>query len=815
MADGTAVTFYSYKGGVGRTLALANVAAALAGWGYRVLCVDWDLEAPGLSRYFHPWIEVPSAGLVDLMEEVAAGEPPNLQRATVTVAAPGLEDRLALIPAGRQDDNFVSRVQGINWSDLYENHELGLVLEQMRSDWLRQFDFLLIDSRTGITDIGGICTVQLPDILVVMFGANYQSLDGAIEVAQRAIKARQSLPYDRARLLILPIPSRFDAREEYDRAMRWQHIFSERLSQFYSDWAVKETAPGQLIERTTIPYFARWSFGEELPIVTEKMRGPDFISYHLETLAALVAHRLARSDLLVESTESYIDAAQRAGLRGGRFEYDVFISYSRGTRQVAQKLTDQLRSFAVRVFLEEENAVLGGDWTAESDRKLAQSQHLAVVVGPEMSRWQRREVERFIKQTVDEGSERSVFPILVGDATARALPSLLQHTQDYDTRQRPIRRIATDIALAVLSGVSASDLSHSPTALDKLAGVLRGQENLDGARTLYERALAIRETQLGPDNPDTAISLRNLASVLYLQGDLDGARTLLERALTIFENRLGPDDLDTAITLNNLAGVLRAQGDLDGARTLYERALAIRETQLGPDNPDTAISLRNLANVLRAQGDLDGARTLLERALAIREAHLGRSHPLTAQSLDDLAGVLRAQGDLDGARTLLERALTIREARLGSDNPDTAISLRNLANVLRAQGDLDGARTLLERALAIREAHLGRSHPLTAQSLDDLAGVLRAQGDLDGARTLLERALTIREARLGPDNPDTAITLTELARVLLAQENLDGARTLLERALTIREARLGPARLKNTLSREQLAAVVEALAKRA
>ena len=49
---GTIVTFYSWKGGVGRTMALANVAIQLARKGHSVLAVDWDLEAPGLNRYF-------------------------------------------------------------------------------------------------------------------------------------------------------------------------------------------------------------------------------------------------------------------------------------------------------------------------------------------------------------------------------------------------------------------------------------------------------------------------------------------------------------------------------------------------------------------------------------------------------------------------------------------------------------------------------------------------------------------------------------------------------------------------------------------
>src|SRR5713226_7815368 len=51
---GQIITFYSYKGGTGRTMALANVAYMLAkdSGNKGVLMVDWDLEAPGLHRYF-------------------------------------------------------------------------------------------------------------------------------------------------------------------------------------------------------------------------------------------------------------------------------------------------------------------------------------------------------------------------------------------------------------------------------------------------------------------------------------------------------------------------------------------------------------------------------------------------------------------------------------------------------------------------------------------------------------------------------------------------------------------------------------------
>src|ERR1700744_960696 len=44
-------TFYSFKGGVGRSLAAANVAYTLSGWGRHVLVIDMDLEAPGVSGF--------------------------------------------------------------------------------------------------------------------------------------------------------------------------------------------------------------------------------------------------------------------------------------------------------------------------------------------------------------------------------------------------------------------------------------------------------------------------------------------------------------------------------------------------------------------------------------------------------------------------------------------------------------------------------------------------------------------------------------------------------------------------------------------
>ena len=68
---GKVITFYSYKGGTGRSMALANVAWILASNGKRVLVVDWDLESPGLHHYFYPFLVdqdlTSSDGVIDMV----------------------------------------------------------------------------------------------------------------------------------------------------------------------------------------------------------------------------------------------------------------------------------------------------------------------------------------------------------------------------------------------------------------------------------------------------------------------------------------------------------------------------------------------------------------------------------------------------------------------------------------------------------------------------------------------------------------------------------------------------------------------------
>ncbi|HET6355328.1 FxSxx-COOH system tetratricopeptide repeat protein [Streptomyces sp.] len=225
--EGKIVTFYSYKGGTGRTMALANVAWILAANGYRVLAVDWDLEAPGLHRFFHPFLNLSdleaTPGLINLISEYReearrpAEREPGWYRgyARVRPHATSLDwafpngGSLDFLSAGRRNRDYSSIVGGMDWDDFYERFGGGRFFDAMRSDMRRHYDYTLIDSRTGLSDIADICTVQMPEVLVVCFTLSDQSIEGASAVAHD-IEDR----YRDRNIRILPVPMRIDDGEK-------------------------------------------------------------------------------------------------------------------------------------------------------------------------------------------------------------------------------------------------------------------------------------------------------------------------------------------------------------------------------------------------------------------------------------------------------------------------------------------------------------------------------------------------------------------------------------------------------------------------
>ncbi len=302
---GSILTFYSYKGGVGRTMALANIATLLAIKELRVLVVDWDLEAPGLHRYFAELETVSSnLGLLDLLLDAGGlGAMPDWRRYASQINVGGSVS-LTMLTAGRLDDEYDKRLLSFDWAQFFRAQNGGELLESLRHHWATEFDFTLIDSRTGISDSGGICTVQMPDILVPIFSPNRQSLEGTKNVVLKAQAARQKLEYDRTRFLVFPLLARIDSRTEYRESQAWLRLFASELGEFYRDWLPKGTTPQQILERTKIPYVAFFSFGEKLPALTEGTSDPDGLGFAYENAARLIASDFGNIDQLLQSGSS-------------------------------------------------------------------------------------------------------------------------------------------------------------------------------------------------------------------------------------------------------------------------------------------------------------------------------------------------------------------------------------------------------------------------------------------------------------------------------------------------------------------------------
>jgi len=180
------ITFYSFKGGMGRTTTLASVAINLVKKGKNVMMIDTDIEAPGLATLFFAEESIRN-GVLDYLLEHSLSSGVNVADYVLDVTDPSLlresDGKLYLMPAGKVDGNYIQKLARID----YQDHREGALRKSM-CDMLEAVssayavDYILIDSRAGFHDMGGIAVTQLPHG-VVLFGNNSrQSWDGLAQV---------------------------------------------------------------------------------------------------------------------------------------------------------------------------------------------------------------------------------------------------------------------------------------------------------------------------------------------------------------------------------------------------------------------------------------------------------------------------------------------------------------------------------------------------------------------------------------------------------------------------------------------------------
>ena len=198
--------FYSYKGGVGRTFTLAHCAISIAAQRreakQKVLAMDLDLEASGLHRYLRP-VESPQmrgfAGLLadyvdargdadwlgqSLREDLAL--PPAERRYVASVQG---TENLFLIPSGVAPDQpkpvplpkcttlLLDVLSQAPATEAQGPEDAGFV-RQLRNALAREFLYVLVDSRTGLSDPAYFSTVLLGDCIVGCVRLNDENIEG-------------------------------------------------------------------------------------------------------------------------------------------------------------------------------------------------------------------------------------------------------------------------------------------------------------------------------------------------------------------------------------------------------------------------------------------------------------------------------------------------------------------------------------------------------------------------------------------------------------------------------------------------------------
>ncbi len=198
-------SFFSFKGGVGRTTILVATALTLARNGHRVAIVDLDLEAPGLATIFLP-DGSNNLGVIDyLLEKKIQGRNWKLSTHLKSIKEKTLLGNdgqpLQLLPAGTLDLDYLEKLARLDFQNLVDG-ELRNTMQDMLKELesaAKPLDFILMDARAGFHDLGGLAIANLSHAAVICGTRSRQSWAGLTPV----IRHLASLGADKPLPLIL------------------------------------------------------------------------------------------------------------------------------------------------------------------------------------------------------------------------------------------------------------------------------------------------------------------------------------------------------------------------------------------------------------------------------------------------------------------------------------------------------------------------------------------------------------------------------------------------------------------------------------
>jgi cellulose biosynthesis protein BcsQ/tetratricopeptide (TPR) repeat protein len=470
------ITFYSYKGGTGRTMAVANLAWIMASNGLRVLAVDWDLESPGLHRYFHPFLRdkqlLSTPGVTELVRDYAAATMRSVNDSgtdVITKHAKVLRYAVSLdwpfphdgtvdfLAAGRQDRSYSRTVSTFDWANFFDRQGGIAFLRALRRDMLNHYDYVLIDSRTGLSDAAGICTVVLPDAVVDCFTMSTQSIEGAAAVARSIKNQRLDEP-----VRILPVPMRVEDGEQ--GKLEAGRDYARRLFEPF----VADQAPDRVNRYwgdVEIPYRPFYAYEEILACFGDPPHQHNSLLAAFERLTSVITRDRVAETAAIPEPDRRMWLTEFERVRSP-LNADVLVSYASVDRMWAEWVSGELDDAGLKVHLQAVDYTPGAVGAVEIERDLGKANRVVVLLSNDYTKAPHaQDVWNLATQQNARGVPQAMVPIRL-DTVRLPMPFMDRPAIELavlsEDRARFALREAFNLPSSLSSGSRGGDEARRP-----------------------------------------------------------------------------------------------------------------------------------------------------------------------------------------------------------------------------------------------------------------------------------------------------------------------------------------------------------------
>ncbi|MEM1452347.1 MAG: serine/threonine-protein kinase [Planctomycetota bacterium] len=321
---------------------------------------------------------------------------------------------------------------------------------------------------------------------------------------------------------------------------------------------------------------------------------------------------------------------------------------------------------------------------------------------------------------------------------------------------------------------------------------------------LDEAAATIDEDLAG--QPEAELLIRTTIGSTYRGiGDEVAAAPHFERAFALAEAHLPPDDPAFLAARRNMGWSRIEAGDPDAAEALFRENLRLHPLDLAAPDPD---ALSDFEGVLGAHEFRFDWRTVVEETeevLPAAIAHLGPETRVVQELRESRINALISTYRFEEARVLAEEHLDHQVSQYGEEHPYTLSAIRLLGFACRRLGQLDRAEALYRRHLAGARLIFGESHELTDRAKNSVALLLRDRGQYDEALALLEEVLESNQQKVDETHKSHLVLLFNLSVVQERAELYDESVETMQRRYELHVDAYGPLHEQTLLARVNLA----------